>query len=308
MRKNLAEILPLDFPLSIDFELTNKCNFKCTFCPESFKEYEELGFSFSQLNVLEKIINEVKSSGRKLKKFRFSMMGESLLHPEFDKFLKLAVDSSFTEHIEITTNGSVLSEKKIKTLLKSPPDLLRISIYGLSEDEYKLTTQKTNMFHKVQKNIKLLRKLRGENNKPLIYIKFFSSDKKNTETFFQIYSSLADKIESEGMHSWTGSDEFEFPLTFTKSNKNDKMICPFPFYKVVIHSNGEFTFCCVDWKRETSVGNIKEKSISELFNGSNARNFRRNIIKGKDLPKPCIGCDFYKLDEYSLDNIDKYKF
>ena len=43
MRKNLAEILPLDFPLSIDFELTNKCNFKCTFCPESFKEYEELG-------------------------------------------------------------------------------------------------------------------------------------------------------------------------------------------------------------------------------------------------------------------------
>lgn len=39
-RINLSESLPLYLPLSIDFELTNRCNFKCKFCPESLKNYE----------------------------------------------------------------------------------------------------------------------------------------------------------------------------------------------------------------------------------------------------------------------------
>ena len=40
-RMNLLESVPLSGPLTVHIEPTNICNFKCTFCPESFSNYKE---------------------------------------------------------------------------------------------------------------------------------------------------------------------------------------------------------------------------------------------------------------------------
>ena len=40
-RVNLVESVPLPGPMAVYLEVTNICNFKCVFCPESFDNYEE---------------------------------------------------------------------------------------------------------------------------------------------------------------------------------------------------------------------------------------------------------------------------
>ena len=306
-RENLISIIPLDFPLSIDLELTNHCNFSCSFCPigEKDKYEEKVGFSKITYKDVEKIVNELKKNNIKLKTFRFSMMGESILHPEFDKISKLVGQSKISDYIELTTNGSTLSKKKILPIIENNINILRVSIYGLNENDYKISTKTHNKFDLIKKNlINLKEAINNYGYGPHIYIKSFESDEKRMQEFVKIFSPYADEIGFENGHEWEKSSDINKPFNSILEKKEKKKTCPFPFYKAVIHSNGELTFCCVDWTRSTSVGNIKKNSIYELFNSKKTNEFRRSLIEGKNLNKVCKNCEFFKLKNYSLDNID----
>jgi len=306
-RINLIDTIPLDFPLTLDFEITNKCNFKCVFCPIGAENYEEkVGYNRVSIELLQKVIDEVNAKKRKLKLFRFSMFGEALLHPDFGDMLKLIKTSRISERIEITTNGSVLSDKKIINLLDNAPDIIRISIYGLNEEEYFKNTQQKGMFKKVVDNIQFLSSMKKKMKlgAPHIYIKSFETKPDRRELFTALFSEYADEIGYEDGHTWDGRVNATIPPNSFSSNV-EKKICPFPFYKGIINSNGDFTFCCVDWERATSVGNFNNNSIEELFNGAAADKFRESIITGNDLPLPCSTCNFFQNPFFVKDNIDE---
>lgn len=305
-RVNLVDAIPLDFPLTIDFELTNKCNFKCVFCPIGAENYEDkVGYDKVSIGLVEKIINEVNERGTKLKVFRFSMFGEALLHPNFGEILSLIKEASIAEKIEITTNASVMGRRKIDALLSNPPDAIRISIYGLNENEYFRNTGKRGMFEKCMNNIQLLSELKKKSasDLPLVYIKSFETNPERKKLFSDLFINYADQIGYEDGHTWDGRVNATIPPNSSFSTV-EKKICPLPFYKVIINSSGDFTFCCVDWQRKTSVGNLKRNSIYELFNGTESLNFRKAIISGDGLPEPCTSCTFFKNPFYVKDNID----
>jgi len=58
--------------------------------------------------------------------------------------------------------------------------------------------------------------------------------------------------------------------------------------------NGDVLLCCVDWERSTVLGNLKEKSLAEIWNSEAYMRIRRdyfnnrtnNILCGK-----CLICD-----------------
>lgn len=307
-RENLLSIIPLNYPLSIDLELTNHCNFSCSFCPIGNRsEYiNKIGFSKIEYKDVEKIVTELKDNNIKLKAFRFSMMGESTLHPEFDKITKLVSESNISDYLELTTNGSTLSQKKILPIINNKINVLRVSIYGLNEEDYKYNTNtRKNNLQLIKQNLKNLKKqIEYYGYGPHIYIKSFESDKERMNEFVKQFSNFADEIGFENGHEWDNNSNMKIPAHSKLDLKENKKVCSFPFYKAVIHSNGDFTFCCVDWSRSTSVGNIKNNSIYELFNSELSNDFRRSLIEGKNLNKVCKGCEFFKSKSYSLDNLD----
>lgn len=307
-RENLISVIPLNYPISIDLELTNHCNFSCLFCPIGRKEEykKEIGFSKLLYEDVVKLVRELKENNVKLKTFRFSMMGESTLHPDFDRITKLVSQSNISEYLELTTNGSTLSKKKIIPIIENKINILRISIYGLNDKEYKKNTKTNkNNFELIKKNLKNLRDaINSYGYGPHIYIKSFENKKERVNEFIKQFSPYADEIGFENGHEWDNNSNIEKPLNSILDEKERKKVCSFPFYKAVIHSNGDFTFCCVDWSRSTSVGNIKNSSIQELFNSKKSNDFRRSLVEGKNLNKVCNGCEFFKSKNYSLDNLD----
>ena len=71
------------FPLQrIHIELTNVCNFDCTFCPkqEMTRHYEYMGFER-----VCSIIDEIAEYNM-AEKITFHVMGEPFMHPRFLKF------------------------------------------------------------------------------------------------------------------------------------------------------------------------------------------------------------------------------
>src|ERR1700683_5773362 len=60
-RIDLASAIPLDVPMTIHVEPGNACNFRCTFCPESFKDYRQKAGGYSKLSIqdFERVVDEI---------------------------------------------------------------------------------------------------------------------------------------------------------------------------------------------------------------------------------------------------------
>ena len=77
-----------------------------------------------------------------------------------------------------------------------------------------------------------------------------------------------------------------------RENINDsKFRCQQPWQRVLIRSNGEVCPCCAFFSEELSLGNVKEKSIHELWNSNQMRNLREIQRDGKYEENPwCKKC------------------
>jgi len=60
---DLVKESPIFKPIVIHIELTNKCNFKCVYCPESFDNYEKIsgGYFFLTSEKFIHICNKINS-------------------------------------------------------------------------------------------------------------------------------------------------------------------------------------------------------------------------------------------------------
>ena len=120
------------FPLQrIHIELTNVCNFDCTFCPkqEMTRHYEYMDF--------EKvcgIINEIAEYNM-AEKITFHVMGEPFMHPRFFEILDYATQLGVKTGI--TTNGTYLDENQAIKLEKVTASQVNISLQTPDEESYK---------------------------------------------------------------------------------------------------------------------------------------------------------------------------
>ena len=56
--------------------------------------------------------------------------------------------------------------------------------------------------------------------------------------------------------------------------------CTKPFEQVQLLENGKMTPCCPPWINHYTIGNIKEQSYEEIWNGEKAQEFRKSILDG----------------------------
>ena len=108
-RINLIDNVPLDGPLSIYIETTNICNFKCSFCPESFENYEEKTGGFFKMNFddFNKIADQIKDFNTVVT-LNFYMMGEPFVNKELTEFIKYSKQNNISKRTIVTSNVTYL--------------------------------------------------------------------------------------------------------------------------------------------------------------------------------------------------------
>ena len=109
-------------PLTVLFEITNKCNFKCPFCYiVNNKEKSEIK-RFDEIKIiLDNMIN---------KGLLFCTLtgGECLLHPDFVKIYLYLKNHGVL--VSILSNGSFINKEIIKLFKEYKPYKIEISLYG----------------------------------------------------------------------------------------------------------------------------------------------------------------------------------
>ncbi|MBR1419912.1 MAG: SPASM domain-containing protein [Selenomonadaceae bacterium] len=185
----------------------------------------------------------------------------------------------------------------IRDIVDAGLDKIQISIYGLSDEDYKKFCGANVSFERIKENIALLYQVGHSNGKHVdMYIKiaaeYFSEEEQ--QSFIEQFSPITDSIFIEHVTNiWPGlkidgvSDNGQYDLGV------HDYICPTPFYMLNIHSDGVVSPCCVEWQKKLVLGDVKTQSLLDIWNDDELYNLRIATLKRElDSYSMCKHCEF----------------
>ena len=315
-RKKLAEIIPLAAPFTVYIEQTKYCNFKCFYCIHSTRdeangEFRALGHRMQHF--FEKIIHDLKAFPQGgIKRIVFSGLGEPLMNPRLPDYVRMAVEAGIAGRVEVITNGLLLTPEKSKALVEAGITNINISVQGLDAEGYQETCGVRIDFDHYLENLKYLYEHKGNVQ---IYIKAIDATlktKENEEKFFRIFSPFADRIYIE--HLVVMQQQMDGLREIVDGTKNfygeeldvNRKVCAQSFYFMQIGCEGDIFPCPVPGLgRNLSMGNAKEHTLVEIWNGSRRRGFLRKMLKKeKDQIPDCATCTCFNAINNPMEQLD----
>lgn len=258
--------------------------------------------------------------GYRLKQVLFAGMGEPLVNAQIADIVKIISDSNITDRIGIVTNGTLLKPELAEKLIDAGLNVLRISLNGLSGEDYKKYTGVPVDFDQMYENIKFFYEKAVEARKRgkdiSVYIKIMdymieSSEEKKL-FFKEKFEPICDVLNIENLGPVFQDVDYD---KFGKKNLKTKFgekatdgnICQLVFFRMLISPEGDALACCRDFgfiPHQLIMGNIKEENLLDIWNGEKYRQLRLNILKSNVQGTICDGCVTYKWDANKEDIID----
>ena len=273
----------------IYIEITNSCNFNCSFCLSTNRDKR-----FLSVEEFDYITTEVKKYSDYI---YLHVLGEPMLHPHFFELLDIAKRKDL--FINLTTNGSLI--KKYSDVF--PLGVIRqcnISLHSLSDN---LETNKWDDY----------------------FSSVFSFSRKHSDyTYFSFRLWNAGAEEADGFNSLCLlkiNEEWGIDLDNSVfSNRNTK-IAPHIFLQnsarfswpnqkdlqverktgkrcyglhdhIAILSDGSVVPCCLDGAAYMKLGNIFESSIEDILNKEESQRIKNALASGISPTNACKNCGF----------------
>lgn len=312
-RKNLGEILPLKTPYVLLVDPSNICNLRCRWCPGG---HDNLISSCGReqkimsLRLFKKIVEQTNEFNEKIKVLRLYKEGEPLINPDFPEMLKNARDCGNFERIDTTTNGILFQKELNRRIIDAGIDQINISVNGVSEAQIYQNTGRKIDFKKYVENIRDLYKNRGN---CIIYIKSIKEilNDEEQKIFFEIFGEISDRIYLERLSpAWPGFDVESSGYMYENignygQKTEERKVCPYLFYVMVINANGTTSTCVGDWKHIQLTGNIENRSLKEIWLGNQQQEYwLEHLCGNKNRFEMCKNCEVITHGCY--DNIDAY--
>ena len=146
-------------PFVVTVDVTRRCNLRCLGCP-THSPYLNSQISNNpatqdlDVGMFERLCRELQTMDART--LVFCGEGEPLLHPRLFDMIRLAKSAGL--RTVLLTNGTLLDETKVHSLIDSRLDLVRVSLWASSRDEYERNYPgtKTDYFEKVLNGLRLL--------------------------------------------------------------------------------------------------------------------------------------------------------
>ena len=139
-------------PAIFNFELTNRCPFKCIMCARSNNMTRSQGIM--DFLIFKKAVDEFVGLNPEFAKYEEIWLhgfGESLLHLEFGKFIRYAVSKGINAGLSI--NPLMLTENKATELLNAGPAHLLISLDGHDDESFEKMRGIRNAYSKSKQRL-----------------------------------------------------------------------------------------------------------------------------------------------------------
>lgn len=295
-------------PIQITIDISGECNAKCPFCARQVVDMDLKGFLPKEAfySIIEQV-QELKT----IETISLAALGEPLLHPNFDEFVKHL--SKLNYNILVTTNMA-LSHKHFDSLLKATHVIF--SIEGHDKKRYE-ELRKNLSFKKVFENLnkfdKLLKEKRKKREKtPKRLINFITTKNSKVNEFIDLWGDYTDFIRIWAIghpQQWSKELELFEPVVIKELEQEiiprverfESNQCCQPFNLIAIHPNGKLGLCCNDSGCSYDFGDYK--NIAKSFFENEKLNLIRDEFKNNK-SHTCKNCAYnYNL---SIKNISRY--
>ncbi len=306
----LSETVPLESPLCIRIEPTRICNFRCEFCRMSVDEYRKRAdHQILDFELFLSIIEDIKQSFGHVKNMMLVGTGEPLLHPKFADMVAAITYNHVADTVETTTNASVLTPELSDRLVSAGLSLMRISVNGLSEDDFLKHCGVKISFDDYVKNIAYLFSHRGKMKIYTKIINYMVKDKRSYDRFIAVFGPISDIINVENLvedspaidYKKIAGDDIQFNRTQSNTELLHSKICSMPFYTIDIRADGSVCPCCTP--EAPCIGNIKDLSLGDIWKKS-AFAFQRKMLEGVNGDPICSVCSSMKFRGRPEDVLD----
>lgn len=263
------ERLSAAFPSQVLVDVAETCNLGCIHCPHPiFKKSEHYTGSKVNPNLNKKMVDEVAEFGKGITQYiRYASNGEPLLHNNIYEMIDYAKQKSGTT-VTLTTNGVLLNNKNLPTLLDTKVDLVDISIDAFSVDVYK-AIRKGNLDITRANVLSLIDQIKTKQLKTKVVVSYVEQPLNTHETiqFKEFWEKAgADYVVIRRLHSCSGA-KTELAEERRKNIVNRRP-CLYPWERVVLTPRGDLAFCPSDWVHGSVIGPYENTTIKESWGGS----------------------------------------
>lgn len=274
------------FPSYFEIETVNACNARCPMCTIDDWDRRD-GLMDDELFV--KIAGEISEHTDTVKRVQLFRDGEPLL----DKKLALKTEmlkSAGVKKVGISTNAALLTKSKSRALLEAGMDEVILSIDSLVPATYE-SIRKGLRFDEVFANVHDFiyeRDRQGSTCQAWVRMIRQEANKHEWPMFEAYWRKIvrdSDRVDYRNIHNW-GTQLKDFrqiaPANVVKP-------CVALWSLMVIFADGQVPRCNVDYNNKHPVGNVRDSSIAELWQGQIQNALRTQHLRG-ERTDICKGC------------------
>ena len=293
--KNWIGEYPLKTFKKVYIEITSVCNLACSFCPPT-----ERAKGLIKVEQFNKILDEIRPH---TKYIYLHVKGEPLLHPRIDQLLDAAHAKGFK--VNITTNGTLIKKNREKLLGK--PALRQINFSLHSFDGHEGSENREKYLGDI---LDFVRDAKEYNT--IISYRLWNLQKehvtdlaarRNRETLeilekeYDLDYKIEEKVQpGKGVkiahNVYLNQDhEFRWPSLLAPEDEG-KGFCHALRSQAAILVDGTVVPCCLDGEGVIDLGNVHEKSFTEIVEGERANNIVDGFSRREAVEELCRKCGF----------------
>lgn len=312
--------------LRVYMDLTNKCNLRCRMCYFHL-DLKDQAPVIMDMRLFTKIADEVFPKALSV---NLSCAAEPFMLKDITGYLDKMPRYGVPETL-IVTNGILLTENMIRSLIKNSITQLDVSMDGATKGTYE-KIRKGADFDSLIKNIRLLGKIKKDSGSklPLLHLDYalMKSNLGELLDFLVLAKDLgADQVRVNHLIPFKKLDIMDESLVNMRAETNkvlararelarklslnavlprdlpeasktprkpvfNKPGCRVPFESIYIASDGRTLPCIWFDMDEWSAGSLKDRAFEEIWNGPRYAALREAFKKGEYTPY-CLNCPIY---------------
>ena len=261
--------LTRDFPSQVIVDVTELCNLECVHCPHpSFKKSHHYTGKGLDPVLNQRLVDEVRAHGVGATQYiRYTGEGEPLIHPKGYEMIEYAARRSGV-FVTLTTNGTIMDERRTRRLLDSGVHLIDISIDAFTQDTYAKIRVKGDLAVTRANVLRLIEWVRATGSPTKVVVSFIEQPENLHEVaaFERFWSSEgAHQVVVRRLHSGAGAVVPIADLLRAQAAQADRYPCLYPWERIILNPRGELAFCPQDWVHGSILANYENASIRDIW-------------------------------------------
>lgn len=252
------------FPRTIQIETRTGCNASCIFCPQHDTSANLPKGTMDQA-LFERIVAEIAEAGvtRRVSPYLTNEPFLDRTIVEKSRMIRRAVPRC---DVVVTTNAGALTPKIADDIARDNPfHAIYISMQGIEKEAYERTMRGNLVFERTEQNVDYLIEQRDARMPRLkIVVTMVKTNEIDAEAAVRYWKTRGVEAKFTVLENRGGNlPEFDALLAGKKRLFRD---CTRLFKAACITFDGDMVLCCTDYYRAMVLGNIRNRSIREVWN------------------------------------------